>query len=254
MNVRKHFDASRFWLLLKTELFKSRTAIAITIVVMFGLDIGFVLSQVVDAGGSKIIYDHHINYFAAMLIGGFVLSSFAFNDLGHALRRYQYLTLPVSAFEKFLCMWLLTSVGWIVLFTTCFTLFAWVANPVGHALFPHITFLPFDPTSGASMDAMHYYFVLQGIFLVGAAHFHGYAFVKTLFVLALFAIVAGFIAYLISRGSVLIDHECTSPGECAVLHEIGLHPAWLLMKWIFWWMLAPVCWIITYVGLKEMEV
>lgn len=252
MNLSNYFDISRFWLLLKMELFRSKNALCMTLVITFGLM--FFLGLVVDIiTQPKEVYKHDENYAAAMLIGGFILSSLAFSDLTSTLKRYHYLTLPASTFEKFLCMWLMTGLGWILLFTLSFTFYTFIANPVGQLLFRYVTFIPFEPLGKLSTNAMKYYFVLHGIFLVGAVHFKGYVFPKTLFTLVVFAVLSGIVAYFIMKSSFLLEHECTSAGDCEVLVEIEKHPAWRLITQLFWLVFAPLCWVITYLGLKEKE-
>jgi hypothetical protein len=188
-----------------------------------------------------------------MMIGGFILSSLAFTDLGSSLKRSNYLTLPASTFEKFFSMWLLTSVGWIVLYTITFWLYTLLVNPMATLLFHNITFRPFEPFGQFSIMVIKFYFVLQGIFLVAATHFKGYVFPKTVFALVLFVLVCGIATYFIMRDTFMAEHECAA-GRCEILESIELHTGWLIVKWLFWWMLAPLCWIITYLGLKEKEV
>jgi hypothetical protein len=95
--------------------------------------------------------------------------------------------------------------------------------------------------------------VLQGIFLVGAVHFNAYVLPKTLFIIVIFAMIFGILAYFIMRGSFLAEHECTSAEDCEVLLAIGVNPAWRVITGLFWWVLAPLCWVIAYLGLKEKE-
>ncbi|HEY5825794.1 MAG TPA: hypothetical protein VIT44_15575, partial [Cyclobacteriaceae bacterium] len=95
-------------------------------------------------------------------------------------------------------------------------------------------------------------FVLQGIFLVGAAYFKGYVFPKTVFALILFFTVGAILGYFI-MGEEFFNHDC-GVGECAVLNEMTSHYVSVVLQWIFWWVLAPVCWINTYLGLKGQEV
>lgn len=253
MNLTNHFDISRFWLLLKMELYRSRKGVLITFVITFGLLFfaGFLLDSMVE--DKKVFDSHPVNYAFNLIVGGFILSSLAFNDLGNTLRRYHYLTLPVSTLEKFVCMWLLTSVGWIILFSVAYTIYTWIANAIGPLLFSHMTFPSFDPLGEFATNTMKYYFVLQGIFLVGAAHFKGYVFPKTLFTLVLFAVVCGTITYFIMKDLFLSDHEC-SGYECEILNEMKVHQVWQVTQGLFWWALAPLCWVITYLGLKEKEV
>ena len=252
MNVKNYFDLSRFWLLLKMELFRSRKGLLLTLVIIFGLLFfaGLLLTCAIE---KKRIFDEHpSNYPFHLMIGGFILSSLAYNDLSNTLKRYRYLTLPASTFEKFLCMWLLTSVGWIGLFTTTYTIYTIFANAIGSVVFSDRTFMAFDPFGKFVWNTMRSYFVLQGIFLVGAAYFKGYVFPKTLFALILFFSVAALLGYFI-MGDEFYSHDCGT-GKCEVLHEIISHNASIIIQWIFWWVLAPVCWLNIYLGLKEQEV
>jgi hypothetical protein len=252
MNLKNYFDLSRFWLLLRMELFKSRKGLLLIFVISFGLLFfgGLLLDCAIEK--KKIFDGHPSNYVFNLMIGGFILSSLAFNDLSDRLKRYHYLTLPASTFEKFFCMWLLTSVGWIIAFTIFYTIYTLIANTIGAALFSDMKFLPFNPLGISSLTTMKSYFVLHGIFLVGAAYFKGYVFPKTLFALILFITASGILAYFI-MGDEFINHDC-GVGECAVINEMISHNIAVVLQWIFWWMLAPVCWINTYWGLKEQEV
>jgi hypothetical protein len=252
MNLKNYFDLSRFWLLLKMELFRSRKGLLMIFVISFGLLFfgGLLLDCAIEK--KKIFDGHPSNYVFHLMIGGFILSSLAFNDLSNTLKRYHYLTLPASTFEKFICMWLLTSVGWITVFTISYTIYTLIANAIGAVLFSDMKFLPFNPLGISSLNTMKSYFVLHGIFLVGAAYFKGYVFPKTLFALILFFAVGSILAYFI-MGDEFINHDC-GVGECAVIHTLISHNIAVVLQWIFWWMLAPVCWINTYWGLKEQEV
>lgn len=250
MNLKNHFDISRFWLLLKMEISRSRKGVLMTLVITFGFlfFVGLLLAPVIDPG--MLVYEHSIPYAFTMLAGGFILSSLAFRDLNNSLRRYNYLTLPVSAFEKFLSMWLLTSIGWIFLYTVIYTIYTFFANGIGQLLFHDIVFETFNPFGPFTLRFMKFYFVLQGIFLAGAAHFKGYPFPKTLLTLVLFSAFCGILSYLIMKD--MFDFECTS--ESNPLVEMPVYTLWLFVEWLFWWLFAPLCWVITYLGLKEQEV
>jgi hypothetical protein len=223
-----------------------------TLVIAFGLLLFGLIMEIIF--GHKNVYDGHAgSYSFTMLVGGFILSSLAFRDLGNSLKRDTYLTLPVSAFEKFISMWLVTSIGWIVVYTVIFTFFAFVENIIGEFLFRNITFLPFDPFGVIATNTMKYYFVTQGIFLVGAAHFKGYVFPKTLFSFILFGMFCGVIGYFIMDGHMDQEtEECMS--EAGFFDGRPISQFWEVIKWMFWWILAPLCWIITYLGLKDQEV
>lgn len=250
--MHSYFDISRFWLLMKLELFKSRRGVAMTLVIIFGLS--FFLGMIVDLTIEPLTtsFDHYENYAFSLLIGGFILSSLAFHGLRNTLTRYQYLMEPVSAFERVLCMWLLSSLGWIFVFTLTFTFYTLFANAVGQLLFSHIKFNAFNPFSEKAFTPMRYYFVCQSVFLVGAAYFRGYVFPKLLILLIAIAFIALIITYSIMNDVMLADFDTGE--ECNLENMPGVNTVWTGAKFFFWWLLAPVCWVLTYLGLKDQEV
>lgn len=250
MNLNHHFDAKRFLLLLKMELFRSRRGTLIVFIIFCGLPFIGPLAEPFFSD-TKVFEAHHDNYAFTLVVGGFILSSLAFRDLTNTLRKYQYLTLPASNLEKYLSMWLLTSLGWIMACTFSFVLFAWIANFIGHILYSHVVYQAFDPFSKVPLNAVHAYFVLQGIFLVGAAHFKGYVFPKTLLAVMLFAVVCVAAGYLVMKDLLPFD-DCLS--ETNPLIGTSSHKIWLVFEKVFGWVFPPVCWVTTYFGLKEQEV
>ena len=252
MNLSNYFDVSRFWLLLKLEGFRSRKGLLMTFVITFGMLfwVGLLLGTFIEM--PKVYDAHPATYAFSLILGGFVLSSLTFPDLGNNLRRPGYLSLPASTLEKFVCMWLLSSVAWILLFTLAFTAYTWVANPIGQLLFSRVRFEAFDPLGPVAVSSMKYYFVLQGVFLAGATHFRAYVLPKTLFVLILFATLCSVLAYFVMGDLVHVDEAYFADPKA--LKEMPVYRFWLLAKWLFWWVLAPLCWVISYWGLKEAEV
>lgn len=251
MNLSNYFNPSRFWLLLKMELIRSRKGFLITFVVTFGLLFtGFILENIFSS--SKVFDSHSGSYTFFLLIGGFILSSLAFSDLGNPLRRYSYLALPASTFEKFMSMWILTCFGWIFMFTVTFIIYALIANSAGHFFFRDVTFRAFNPLDKATVIAIGYYIIFQAIFLVGAVHFRGFVFPKTIFVLMLFGMICGLIFYLIMADIIHTADQC--PPGYNPFEERSLKQFWQIVSRFGTWILAPLCWVIAYTGLKELEV
>ena len=199
-----------------------------------------------------LVFDHYENYTFSLLIGGFILSSLAFHGLRNTLTRYQFLMVPVSAFERVVCMWLLTSLGWILVFTLTYTLYTLVANTIGQLLFSHVKFNAFNPFSEQAFTPMKYYFVCQSVFLVGAAYFRGYVFPKLLILLIVTAFIALIIAYSFMHDVILADDHTVE--ECDLENMPSVKTVWTCAKFFFWWLLAPINWVLTYLGLKDQEV
>lgn len=252
MKLNNYFDINRFLNLFKLELYRSFRGIFIAFEITFGMlfFIGLLLTILMD--DSMVYFEHASAYAFTLIIGGFVLTSLAFNDLSDSLKSFSFLTLPASSFEKFLCMWLLTSLGWIVLYSFTYYLYTLAANPIGLMIDGNLKFENFNPLSAFAVSTMRYYFVLQGLFLVGAAHFKGYVFPKTMFVLILAAIVVGTLIYFSMNDLMDEGEECLS--EINLLAGTATNRIWQLLQWAFWWVLAPLCWLITYMGLKDREV
>jgi hypothetical protein len=252
MDLTNYFSFSRFFFLMKMELFRSINGVLMALVILFGLLFFAGFMMAIFVAPNLMTYKHEIPFGISLLAGGFILSSLSFNDLTSSLKRYRYLTLPASALEKFLCMWLLTSFGWIILCTLTYIAYSFLANAIGAFLFHSIVFHGFNPLKVSSLQIMKYYFVLQGIFMAGAATFKGYAFPKTLFSIVLFAMVCGLISYVLMADLFSVDEEYFT-GKNAFIN-MPVYKFWQLAQWLFWWVLGPLSWIITYLGLKEKEV
>ncbi|OJJ21477.1 hypothetical protein BKI52_13095 [marine bacterium AO1-C] len=247
--MNKHFDFSRFWLLLKMEMLKGRKAIVMTLVIILGtMTIGTVSEPLLD--DNKII--HAENFAYGLFIGGFILSSLAFSSLSNSLKSFQYLTLPASTFEKFLSMWLLTCIGWMVAYTIGYSICAPLISLIGQLSSDSLVIVPYNPLGGFIITVLKFYFVLQGIFLVGAVHLKGYVLPKTLFALVLYGVLCMLIFYLFLGD--MVNSEVEQVMSNVDLSKTTINVLWVGLEWIFWWLFAPLCWIITFLGLKEKEV
>ncbi len=254
MNMSKHFQLSRFLLLMKLELFKARKGIAMIFIIAldFAFFVGMLLALLIEQ--HTVVFEHEGSYTFILLVGGFVVTSLSYRDLGNALKRFNLLTLPVSTLERFLCMWILTTVGWVIVCTLVFTLYTFLANPLGQLIYSKVTFQSFNPFSVSVLQSIVHYLILQGIFLVGASHLRGYVFPKIIVVVALFMFTVGFLGYFSLKDIFLSDHYCTDTGECELVDAAASHYLWAILQFAYWWILAPLCWILTYFGLKGQEV
>lgn len=252
MDVRQHFDVKRFWALLKLQSAYMKKPLTMTLVVAFGMlfFVDLLLSGALET--HKLVHEFGDSYAYVLIIGGCVLSSLAFSGLGRDIRRVQFLMLPVSAFERLLCAWLLTSVVWVAVFTVAYTLFSLAIVPFGQLVFKALAFGKFSPMGEQTLIMIRYCLILQGVFLLGASQFRGYAFAKTLLVLVLLAAVCGLAFYYILEDVLLTEHECDGT-DCEIIEGISATGFWAVCKWLFWWALAPFALLMTYLGLKEQE-
>ncbi len=247
--MNKHFHFSRFWLLLKVDFLKGQRATLMTVAVILGImTVGTVVEPLLD--DNKII--HAENFAYGLFIGGFILSSQAFSSLSNSLKSFQYLTLPASTFEKLLSMWLLTCIGWMVVYILAYWVCSPLINLTAQLSSSSVVIVSFNPFSGFVILALKFYFVLQGIFLVGAVHLKGYVLPKTLFALVLYGILGMLIFYLFLGDMMNSEVEQALADINFSIPTLNVFRA--ILEWIFWWLFAPLCWIITFLGLKEKEV
>jgi hypothetical protein len=251
--MNKYFSVNRFLYLLRLEVFRSRKGIVMTMVIIFGVSFFMGMLMNLSVEPAMDVFDHREGFGFTLIMGGFVLSSLAFHGLRNSLSRYQYLMLPVSALERFLAMWLLTTIGWVIVFTVIFTVYTVLANFLGQLLFSHVKFAPFNPISAQSAAVTQYYFVTQGVFLAGAAKFRAYVFPRMLVVFTILGIAIGTSGYLFLKDVFILNDYCEG-GDCNILEMMESHRIWDIARFLFWWVLAPLSWLITYFGLKDQEV
>ena len=250
--MNNQFDISRFWKFMKLQLFKNRKGVFMIMAITFGMlfFVGFMLSVFLEHPEA---YDHTESYVSALLMGGFIISSLAFSETDRVLKRIGYLMLPISNLERFICMWLLTSIGWLIVFTISFTIYALIANPIGNLVFPATSFKVFNPFGAIARQTMLLYVALQGIFLLGAAYFRKYVLPKTMISIFIILGIVGLVLYFSLKEQFLADHYCTTEDECELVDAFAVHPVWYMAKGLFWFALAPLTWILSYWGLKEQE-
>jgi hypothetical protein len=120
----------------------------------------------------------------------------------------------------------------------------------------------FSPFQTSVILSIGLYTVLQSLFFVGAIYFRRLAFIKTMLFLMLLGLalfvfgLVGFKAILGSDFVVLASKGGIHPGrDLDMLWNDDVRTA-LLWIWriAFWGLLAPCCWAISYLRLKEFEV
>lgn len=181
-------------------------------------------------------------YFAILYIGGFIITSSAFNDLHQYPKAYLSLMLPCSNLERFLSKWLLTSIGYALGVLIIYYLFSLISVAV-NILLIHRTIYPLDILQPTLWIGIGKYIILQSIVLLGAITFKRYALIKTALAIGCFFLALGFLSTII-----------------AWIFFPNYFPAWTLLSnaitgsyFFFWIILAPFCWYITYLRITEYE-
>jgi len=257
-----NFSIRRLGLLLRRDFSAGYKSIFIAMAAVGGF---VILVSVLSALGRELGPIHFQLYFALLFIGGFIATSMIFKELHLNGQSVFYLTLPGSNLEKFLSKLLVTSLGYAFGSLFFYTAVSSAAEGINRLIFGygHAFFNPF--TRGVLL-AVAIYMVTQAVFLVGSVYFRKLAFIKTNLYLWLFGIVltiaVAVTAWIIFRDYAVGNRIALEPyfqelgrsGEMQAVLQPLAEKFLQVAKVLFWGAAAPVCWIISYLRLRETEV
>ncbi len=257
MTSNQIFAAPRFFNLLREETSSGyKMTFIIASVVLVFLSVVFI-SVAIDKDNADF---HRIWYSIVLLGGGFYFTSTNFNELNRKEERMNYLAMPASIFEKFSVKLLISTLGYIIGVTLLYWIFASIMDviTVRYWDFSYDTFNPFD---SFYLFMIKIYLVVQSVFLLGAVTFNRFSFFKTLFTLGIIGFVLAIIGWVVFR----IVFYNYFDGFFSPRHDIAVMPSqnfqdfmeftmWPLVQGLFWYVLAPVLWVVAYFKLKEREV
>ncbi|WP_242923801.1 hypothetical protein [Pontibacter liquoris] len=186
-------------------------------------------------------------YLVVFMLAGYVFTSKVFDEMHAPQKSYMFLTLPVSATEKLLSAWLITSPVYVLFFglvMLLLSLFASLFSGQLHAL-PYL----FDEHF---FNCIKVYLVTQAVFLLGATAFRGNNFLKTL--LALIVVAFAIAAYTGGLGYLLFGQSNYRGGPSDEFKDTAEYIFKNIIPLLFWWLLAPFMLLVSYFKLKERQV
>ena len=162
----------------------------------------------------------------------------------HRRKAYLYLTLPCSNLERFISKWLLTSVGFAVSLLVAYYILGLVGAVfnmlVFHTDFHSLNLWQLDLWTGISK-----YIILQSVILLGAIYFNRYTLIKTALVASCFLLLVSM--FTVITGWFIYPDYILTGFNSVIAHTLeGSY-------FIFWIILAPFCWYLTYLKLTESE-
>jgi hypothetical protein len=271
VTARRAFSFSRLGLLLRRDVAHGYRG---TLIAMASVAALIVLSSLVGTLAPRTVPGaFYAGWFAPLLfVGGFVYTSLVFRELHNGPAATLFLTLPSSPVEKFASKAVVTSLGYALaalVFTTVTSALSegvnWLVFRLHHELF--------NPVESGTLRMVAYYFVAQSVFLLGSVYFRKMAFVKTVGIASLLGLVLGLVGlglaaallrdYVIvqsaPRGSsVQLDERLLGVFRDLASGRIPVPPALRAFQRAFevlyWAALAPVCWVIGYLKMREKEV
>lgn len=250
------FNINRFFDQLKWDALQNYRFLYVSYLVVFGLMLFFPSNF-----GS---HDVHSGFFGfTLFLGGLIYTSTIFDEMNTPQSKQFYLTTPSSHLEKFVSKLALSTVIFAIVTLIVFTIISFLAVLVAEIRVGS-NFPSFNPFRAENFEVIKSYFIIQSIFLLGAVAFRRISFLKTVaamiglgFLLStiLAAFGAGaFSEYLNFDGNFSFNINFSAlnklPDNLEESGRIYLN----ILFWLFWLVLAPVMWVITYFKITEKEV
>jgi len=190
-----------------------------------------------------------------LFAGGIWLTSLTFRELHQTHQQFNFLMIPASQFEKFLSKLFLTVIGYPMALLIFYTLFYAVVGSLAALIAGHTSII-FNPFQWNTIVALLNYIIIQAIFFLGAIYFKKLPVIKTILFIGALNIVL--IIFMILVGVSIADTFSTDVvGMISQNWAFHTAPLWksmpTLLAAFFWVALAPICWIIGYVRLKEVQ-
>lgn len=250
------FDLKRLLKLINQKFLLNSNGISITLIASAATL--FILFFIMAASSQNNPYTSQGNlFFTIFIIGGYLVTSRAFGNLGTFPTTYQYLVLPVSNLERLVTGWLFSSVFYSIAGIAGFIILSSLANLIGSWIWDY-NFEFFCLCQLDVFRVLGIYMVTQTIFLLGAAAFKSHAFLKT--ILAIFVVsVAQWIIVMIFGFSIIAEfnfhagfqgHNFATPA----LENFFSTTFPVINKILFWYIMPVFFVVVSYFKLKEREV
>ena len=274
MQTNNVFSVPRFGAYLQKHIVDNIRLYMMAVVVLAGVLLMLMIFTVITGTNIPVYSDLIPFYMIGMFITGMIFTSMTFSHLADKSRGIDFLLMPASHFEKFLTTWLITTVGFLLVYHIAF----FAAVYIGASIIAAKTGLHLRNDLGEYGKHFPWYnwyfvwFVVQAIFLLGAIYMHKFSYIKTMFALIIFVAGLYFVNLLIVNilfgnhmapwyaaapfiGNNTWDQPEHFPGRG--LHYVALFPPKGMTNaylFIAKYLVAPVLWTLTYFRLKDKEI
>lgn len=248
----------RTWLLMRNDLSVARNE-AIVIAATSG--VALILYVLTSIGGGSPQF-HLVVYPILLIVFGYIVSSFSFQEIHDPRSGVYALTSPGSTLEKYVARILLTSIGWTIVVTLAYMVTTAIGAGVAGLILGESHGI-FVPNNGVFWEIIGTYLVSQSIFVFGSIYFKKAAFFKTVLVAVLLAIIYAFFFAVVLRVAYwnvftrIIPTDAQINAFIAAVPPEGIRVAEALERVIDYigWIVVPIFfWFAGYVRLRETEV
>ena len=265
--MENYFNITRFIALLKRDVFENARSVLLALFTILGIyTVILVLSAIVFNNTTLAMFPDKA-YYILFFIAGIFISGMAFSDFRNKEKTMYYLMLPASSLEKFLSMFLLTTVGFVIIYTTLFAGFNLlnilaIKSILGDVSIPFLGFVFAD-----FIDMFLVYLSVQSLFLFGATMFKKSPLFYTFLFSFVAAILYSFIQVMMAKYlfSDLVDVVGSSSGAHIVstssdfsfgqMYNGDTSAISLQVSHIFFSYIFPLAlWVAVWFKIKEKEV
>lgn len=275
MHTNNVFNLNRFGLYVRKHLVDNYRLYGMSMVVLFVLVLLVIAISYFAKGALDKYTDMLPLYCIGILFSGMIFTSASFSEFSNKPAGVNYLMLPASHFEKFLTVFLFTTIGFLVVYHLVFYgVYLWLdAMTFSHT--QRYMENDLDSDRGITKTLAFYscfvWFLLHSIFLLGAIYFEKYSFLKTIFLLIAFLLGLFLINALFLKlffGSELQAWNNHVPMLLVAIKKEAAHNAnnyrdTLVflpqqMQHIFsfagLYLVIPFFWVVAYFRLKDKEI
>jgi hypothetical protein len=252
--MNQFFSFKRFGSLVAKHWVDHKKRYGLSVLAFTGLLVcWFVLTMFVgDEEGMSEDLQTGTYYFSLFVAGCFYASQY-FKDLGWRAKAINFLLVPASSFEKFLCSLLYSVVLFFVVFTAVFyavdclmvPLYNSISGTAEKAKLVNV-FLPelIQFQDGSSLPFLLIFFALQSVFLLGSVYFKKYSFIKT--------IISVFAIFFLIVCSVFLVQKLVDPQDDPLPSTPSMVLQWALILLMYGF--APLFWTVAYRRFKAKQV
>jgi hypothetical protein len=250
------FSIKRIVLLMQKSLFENAKYVLTGLTTVFGIFTVVLFFNALDNGEA---WKNMQNFYViGFIISGLIFSGMAFTNLRTKEKSMSYLSLPASLLEKLIAELLLTTIGFILMYTILFYVYNFIVLIIGTPFNLHANIL--NIFTAEVFEGYLIYIILQSVLLAGAATFRKAPLFLTLFslfvvgtalLIILVIIALSFKGYLENTG--LENMNFNDQDFKLIGGDPGKH--WLIQipKFMFYYVTAPLFWVVAYFKLKEKE-
>ncbi len=259
MNINSILNFNRIFYLIRNEVFSNYRKI----LTIFGALAAILFVIMIFNRFFQSTADIYTGWFGnVLIIGGLIYASSMFSDLHHPQKGIQYIMLPASMEEKLLSKLIMGTIGYTLTVIVFFYLFSLIMSCFSLLISGHVTAL-FNPlVSNVGWEILNF-IVIQSVFMLGSVYFKRSPFFKTILALFVFFFLASICGILIIR---LVYHDffgkfinggsmnLNIPDITGYINNSFARNIPGIAKILYWFVMAPVFWVVSYFRLKETEV